>query len=235
MNQIFERFLNVLYPRCCPVCHKVLKDQDRLICERCEKKIRPIGQPRCCKCGKPVQEMQEYCTDCAGHPHIYEQGRGIFLYDDRMSQSVTRYKYYGCREYGEFYARAMYVYAGRDLQRWKPDLIVSVPLHKSKKRMRGFDQAGLLAEKLGEYTGLPVEGDLVKKIKKTRSQKKLSAFERRRNLEAAFEVTGTLNGEKILIIDDVYTTGSTVDAMAQCLKKKGAGKVYFLTVCIGRR
>lgn len=233
MNSLLRNILNVFYPRCCPVCQKILKDQNRLICPECEKKLKPIGQPRCYLCGKPV-EKGEYCADCLRHPHIFDQGRGIFVYDDRMRKSVLRYKYSGCREYGEFYARAMYLYGNRDVRDWNPDLIVPVPVHRTKLRMRGFNQAAFLAEKLGDYTGIPVRQKLVLKIRKTKSQKKLSAVQRKKNLEEAFLVNEDVLGKRILVVDDVYTTGSTIDAMASCLKKKGASAVYFLTVCIGR-
>ena len=142
---------------------------------------------------------------------------------------------YGCREYGDFYARAMYRYAQKELREWKPDLIVPVPVHRSKERQRGFNQAAYLAEKLGHYTGISTDVNIVQKVLKTKSQKKLNALQRRKNLEKAFCVTGDVRGKNILVIDDVYTTGSTIDAMAGCLKRKGAGNVYFLTVCIGRR
>ena len=117
----------------------------------------------------------------------------------------------------------------------KPDLIVPVPVHRSKERQRGFNQAAYLAEKLGHYTGISTDVNIVQKVLKTKSQKKLNALQRRKNLEKAFCVTGDVRGKNILVIDDVYTTGSTIDAMAGCLKRKGAGNVYFLTVCIGRR
>lgn len=233
MKQFLRRIADIFYPRCCPVCQKILKDQRRMICPECEKILKPVGHPRCYKCGKPV-EQGEYCRDCQKHHHIFDQGRGIFVYDSRMRRSVTRYKYYGCREYGDFYAKAMYRYARRELQEWKPDLIVPVPVHKSKERFRGFNQATYLAERVSRYTGIPADAGIVQKVIKTKSQKKLNAFQRRKNLEKAFRVTGDIAGKDILVIDDVYTTGSTIDAMAFCLKKKGAGNVYFLAVCIGR-
>ena len=151
-----------------------------------------------------------------------------------MRRSVTRYKYYGCREYGDFFARAMYRYGQKELREWDPDLIVPVPVHRSKERMRGFNQAAYLAERLSRYTGIPADMELVKKVVKTRSQKKLNALQRRKNLEKAIFATKNVRGKNILVVDDVYTTGSTIDAMAGCLKKKGAENVYFLTVCIGR-
>lgn len=205
-----------------------------MICQKCEGLVRPIAHPRCYKCGKPV-EQGEYCKDCSDHSHSFEQGRGIFVYDDKMRRSITRYKYYGCREYGDFFAKAMYVYAKREIQEWKPDLLVPVPMDKAKLRMRGFNQSAYLAERLSEDTYIPVDLHLVEKIHKTKSQKKLSASQRRKNLEDAFFVKRQVTGKTILVVDDVYTTGSTVDAMAACLKKKGAKKVYFLTVCTGRR
>lgn len=230
---MLRKILDIFYPRCCPVCQKILKDQRRMICPECEKKLQPIGHPRCYKCGKPIEEG-EYCKDCQKHTHIFDQGRGIFVYDGIMRRSVTRYKYYGCREYGDFYAKTMYRYAWKNLNQWKPDLIVPVPIHKSKERLRGFNQAAYLAERLSCYTGIPVDTDLVQKVVKTKSQKKLNAMQRRKNLEKAFLVTKNIRGKDILVIDDVYTTGSTIDAMAGCLRKRGAKNIYFLTVCIGR-
>lgn len=233
MKRFLEKMSDIFYPRRCPVCQKILKDQKRMICLQCETMLHPIGHPRCFKCGKPV-EKGEYCRDCQKRKHMFEQGRGIFVYDSSMRRSVTRYKYYGCREYGDFYAKAMYRYAKMELREWKPDLIVPVPVHRSKERMRGFNQAAYLAERISRYTGIPVDMGLVQKNIKTKSQKKLNALQRRKNLEKAFCVTGDVRGKDILVIDDVYTTGSTIDAMASCLKKKGAENVYFLTVCIGR-
>ena len=228
MKRFLEKMSDIFYPRRCPVCQKILKDQKRMICPQCETMLHPIGHPRCFKCGKPV-EKGEYCRDCQKRKHMFEQGRGIFVYDSSMRRSVTRYKYYGCREYGDFYAKAMYRYAKMELREWKPDLIVPVPVHRSKERMRGFNQAAYLAERISRYTGIPADMGLVQKNIKTKSQKKLNALQRRKNLEKAFCVTGDVRGKDILVIDDVYTTGSTIDAMASCLKKKG-GKCLFLTV-----
>ena len=100
--------------------------------------------------------------------------------------------------------------------------------------MRGFNQSEYLAERLGRYTGIPVDPDLVQKVRRTPSQKKLTAVQRRKNLESAFRVTRKISEKRILLVDDVYTTGSTMDAMAMCLQEAGAKDVYFLTVCAGK-
>lgn len=167
----FRSFLDLLYPRRCPLCQEILKDKHQLICPECAGELRPVTEPRCFLCGKPVKENEEYCRDCKSRPRAFTQGRGIFLYDEKMKASLLKYKYYGHREYGRFYAKAMYLYAKNDLRKWKPDIIVPVPLHWKKQRMRGFNQAAYLVEEFSRYTGIPADCTLVKKIHSTKSQK----------------------------------------------------------------
>ena len=235
MKKIKEKCLDVLYPPRCPACGGILEDKQRSICPQCESIFHPVSEYYCMKCGKPVKMEEEYCVVCREGGHYFTEGRSIFPYGEIWRQSRVRFKYYGCREYGDFYAKAMSVYGRRYLERWKPQLIVPVPLHPAKKRMRGFNQAAYLAERLSCYTGIPWTDSLVLKIRNTRSQKKLDALQRRNNLRKAYEVTHKLDDISILVVDDVYTTGSTMDAMAICLTEAGAQAVYFLTVCAGRQ
>lgn len=225
--------LNILYPRCCPICHQILSDQKLLICPKCLVELKPYTGPRCMKCGNPVRDEEEYCPECSLRLRSFAEGRGIYLYDDRMKASLVKYKYYGRREYGDFYAAAMCRYAEKEIRRWNPDLIIPIPLHPAKQRLRGFNQAEYLADRLSAFFGIAAASRILRKTKKTKSQKKLDAGERRRNLKNAFEVTENLEGLRILLIDDVYTTGSTMDAAAACLIESGAERVFFLTVCTG--
>ena len=234
MKKIKEKCLDVLYPPRCPACGGILEDKQRSICPQCESIFHPVSEYYCMKCGKPVNETEEYCSECRHRERKFIRGRSVFLYNGQMKNSLLRYNYYGSREYGKYYAEAICRYVGRDIRSWRPDVIIPVPLHRRKKRMRGFNQAAYLAEKLSCYTGIMTDTNLVRKVIKTKSQKKLNALQRRKNLEKAFAVSEDVRGKDILVIDDVYTTGSTIDAMASCLKKKGAENVYFLTVCIGR-
>lgn len=114
-------------------------------------------------------------------------------------------------------------------------MIVPVPLTNRKQRMRGFNQSGYLADRVGEQLQIPVAHGLVKKVRSTRSQKKLNAAQRRQNLADAFRAEENIRGLTVLVIDDVYTTGSTVDAMARCLKEADAEHVYFITLCTGQQ
>ena len=204
-----------------------------MICLDCAGDLRPVSGPRCYKCGKPVNGDEEYCRDCGAHPGAFDQGRGIFLYDDRMRYSIMKYKYFGCQEYSRFYGKALYIYGKDMLALWKPQIIIPVPLHRRKQRIRGFNQAELLAKELSRYAGIPVDTAILKKCNATRSQKRLDAAERKKTLQKAFQVVGNPAGMRILLIDDVYTTGSTMDVLAKLLLEKGASHVYFLTLCIG--
>lgn len=228
-----ENFLNLLYPRCCPLCHEILREQKRLLCPECEKKIRPVSGARCMKCGRQVDKEAEYCRDCGKRKRNFTQGKGIFPYDDMWKLSIEKYKYYGCREYGKFYAEAMLLFGEKNIIRWKPDRLIPVPLHRKKERRRGFNQSAYIAEQLSLLTGIPCDGEIVKKCRNTKSQKKLNAQERRNNLKNAFIIRKNVKDFTLLIIDDVYTTGSTMDEISACLMAGGAKKVYFLTLCMG--
>lgn len=232
MKNIKEKCLDILYPPRCPVCNRILDDRMRSTCEECGEAFHAITDHYCMRCGRPVRETEEYCSECICRNRSFRQGRGVFLYNTQMKQSLLRYKFYGSREYGKYYAECICRYAGDDIRRWNPDVIVPVPMHRRKQRMRGYNQAADLAERIGGMLGIPVADDIVYKAKETKAQKKLDASERKRNLKDAFRTSYPVDGLKILIVDDVYTTGSTVEAMAECLLEAGAREVYFATLCM---
>ena len=216
-------FLEALYPSRCPACNKILPGKKVHICPECRGSFHLIEEHYCLK-----------CADCKSRKRGFCQGRGVFLYNMQMKQSLLRYKYYGSREYGQYYAEEISRYVGTQIKRWNPDILVPVPMTCRKKRIRGFNQAEDLAEKIGELLQIPVAAGLAVKKRETKSQKKLNAAERMRNLKDAFQITESVRGLRILIVDDVYTTGSTIETLAECLKESGAGEIYFVTLCIGQ-
>ena len=233
-----KRFLNmvadIFYPRCCPVCQKILKDQRRMICPECEKKLRPIGHPRCYKCGKPIEEG-EYCKDCQKHTHIFDQGRGLWIQKQPVSRAIYQFKFHNKRYYASVFAEEMMKRYGEWIYRNEIKEIIPIPLYKAKQRKRGFNQALLIAKELSILSGIPVNENAVFRIRNTKPQKILNPMERSRNLKGAFGVKKTWEVKnKVLLIDDIYTTGSTMDRVAKVLKKAGAQKVYFLTISIGQ-
>lgn len=228
--------LDAVYPRRCPVCHDIVLPKGDLICRSCAGKLRPIREPRCKKCGKLIEkEEREFCDDCTKREHIFEEAAGIFPYDKTMQQSLLKCKYGGRREYLDYYGQMMARYGGKFLERWQPQTIVPIPLHKTRMRLRGFNQSADLAHALGGAFGIPVREQMLEKNRKTRPQKELEESQRRRNLLGAFSPGADfLPLQSIVLVDDVYTTGSTADEAAKCLKKAGAGKIYVLTLCTGK-
>lgn len=152
-----------------------------------------------------------------------------------MRASVSRFKYKNRREYADFYVQELLQTCGPAIENWKPDVLIPIPLHKSRRRRRGFNQAELVAKGIGRELGIPVLSDGLIRTKKTVPQKELSDLERKQNLKNAFQLKrNDVRLKKVLLIDDIYTTGSTIDAAAAILLESGVEKVYFLSICIGR-
>lgn len=195
--------------------------------------MRIIEDPYCLKCGKQLEEeAEEYCTDCRKGHHLYVRGRGLFRYEGQEKEAIHKIKYENKREYLVTIADYMAEYLGEEIRRWNIDICVPVPMHRRKRRKRGYNQAEILAGLLSEHLDLVMDKKLLIKLYETGEQKELSAKERRNNLQDAF-FAEDCSGLNILLVDDVYTTGSTIDAAADALLQAGANKVYFAAICIG--
>lgn len=227
--------LDILYPPRCPICHGVIRGKGNA-CDRCRKKLHDIREPKCKKCGKALERAeQEYCRDCTRFSHSFDKGMAVFSYDETMRHSIAMFKYHNRREYAKFYAQEMARSGERFLRSCAPQVIVPVPVHRRKKRQRGFNQAELVAKELGKLLKLPVDSSYVVRIEDTTPQKELTRSERKKNLKKAFRVDRTKKPYRsVLLIDDIYTTGATVDAIADVLKEAGVKNVFFLSICVGR-
>lgn len=235
------RCIDLLYPRRCPVCGDIVNggsmmdDVSYYICPGCVKKLSPVRNPVCKKCGKELfQDQMEYCLDCIRHPKSFEMGRALLNYNEAARSSMAAIKYKNRREYLDFYAEAMAQRYQEMIKRWKPQVLMAVPIHPSRLRRRGFNQAAELAMRLGKRLAVPVENHLLIRTRKTTAQYGLSAADRLKNLQQAFAVRpGTEIPESVLLIDDIYTTGSTAEACTRVLKTAGVSRVYVLVICIG--
>lgn len=226
--------LELLFPARCPVCDRI-QPMGSQMCPACTEKLIEVRAPYCCKCGKPMMdEQEEYCRDCSENAHEYRQGRALYEYRS-VRKSLYRFKYKGRKEYAEVYGRLLAEHMKDIISCWNPDALIPVPLHRSKKRIRGYNQAQELALVLGRYLQIPVETKIIRRIKKTVPQKQLDRQMRQNNLKKAFKIAGNdVKLSTIIIIDDIYTTGSTVDAMTAILREAGVQNVYFITLAIGR-
>ena len=226
---------DILYPRRCPVCDKAVRPFGSLICETCKDTLNYIKGPYCMKCGKELgEEEAEYCGDCLRHKHLFNAGRALFAYKS-MSDSIYRFKYKGRQEYAAYYAECISDQLGEWIGKHRPDALVPVPIHASKKHVRGYNQAEVLARELGSIMHLPVETNLIKRVRKTSPMKDLSVSERQNNLKRAFKIRrNDVKLSTIVIIDDIYTTGSTIDAMSYELRRAGIERIYFVSLAIGK-
>lgn len=231
--KIINKLLKIIYPPVCLFCEAI---SDEPVCSKCAGKISYISEPRCKKCGKPVRSVQqEYCRDCREVEKIFECGRNLWLHRGGVSDSLYRFKYHNRRINRIFYAEELQKYYGDLIQQWQIEQIIPIPLHWRRKMQRGYNQAELIAKELGIVTGIPVNIRSLIRSKSTVRQKVLSVRERKNNLKGAFQSVHSeeLCG-RVLLIDDIYTTGSTLDEAAKCLKNAGVRKVYFLTISIGQ-
>lgn len=228
-----------LFPPRCFVCDGLLEPADlrnhRKVHTACARQLYPIAQPFCLHCGRPIDdERQEYCGDCRRKRSQIDEGRSLFEYRGMIRQAMHRFKYANRRCYAPFLAEQAWEQQGDWIRRTGAELVVPVSMYPAKRRKRGYNQAALLAKHLAAYAELPF-AQPVHKIRDTRQQKELNGREREKNLRNAFLVRNLgVKYKKILIIDDIYTTGATTEAVADVLRKAGAERVYVLTVCIGR-
>ena len=228
-----DKLLDLFYPPRCPVCGRILKTPSRYIHETCRRELPWIHEPRCKRCGAPLEDpTRELCRDCRKRTFSFQSGRSLWVYEKKAKQITLDYKYKNKKEYTRFFVDEMARGYGEWIAKNRIRYIVPVPLNKKKRRDRGYNQAELLAVGLGKRLGVPVyEAGLVR-LRYTSPQKQLGPIERRRNLEKSIRA-GKLPDKAgpVLLIDDIYTTGATMEACAKALKQAGAKKIFFLTLC----
>ena len=238
---MLQAILDMLYPVRCPVCGDIVIPKGRKICSPCEKKLQLITQPRCKKCSKPIdQDESEYCSDCKRKEYHFKYGYSLWVYDSIMKKSISDFKYHYRKEYAKYYIEKVILNYKDTINRMAPDILVPVPIHKSKYRERGYNQTEILANGIAKGLNIPVLPHLLVRDKKTLPQKQLSDKERLRNLQEAFILNDKVFSEyprkikSILLIDDIYTTGSTIEACTNVLMRNGIENIYFITLCIGK-
>lgn len=151
-----------------------------------------------------------------------------------MKQSIYRFKDGGRREYAEFYAKESARLYGDWIKRKDIQAIIPIPIHRHKRYKRGYNQAEVYAKELGKQCGLPIDSKTLIRVVVTLPQKTLSDRERKNNLKKALKIgVDGVQWKRVLVVDDIYTTGSTVDAAAAVLREAGVEKIYILSITIG--
>ena len=241
IEYITEGLLNLVFPLNCKICKTPIRESKGYsICEDCFKTIKLIEQPYCVKCGKPlipteffIQNREILCFDCKNKKYSFEFSRSTGVYDKVLKKCIHLFKYYGEKKLAKPLGKLMVDYLVKnDEFKKRIDLIIPVPLHKNDLRKRGFNQSILLGRVVGNYFSISVGEKVLIKKKLTPFQANLSKKEREKNILRAFlvEKPKEIKGKNILILDDVFTTGATVEECTKELMKARAKNIFVLTL-----
>lgn len=222
MSTLKDKILHWLFPHHCLLCNEVLPLDQRL-CGDCRLHAPYILPPVCPQCGR----SEDVCI-CGGHSHAFERCISPFYHKDAARDTILHFKQQYDTVVAEGLAAEMAEVIRREYGGIAFDFVTSVPLHKKDLKIRGFDQAQGLAMALARRLELPYAAVLTK-LTRTLPQKELTAVRRRGNLLGVFDVIAEVEGRTILLVDDVITTGSTLDECAKMLKIFGAEEVYAVT------
>lgn len=221
---------NLLFPPACQVCRRLGTFP---LCDDCRRGFRPIRPPVCQKCGEPLDgaaDLVSTCVRCRRRRLYFRVARAAGIYDGTLREAIHALKFAGRQALagplGDILtgaALAVDEFRGADV-------IVPVPLHPRRLRERGFNQAELLARPVAAVLARPVERGLLARTRPTVPQSALPADNRQANVRDAFEAVGSTNGARILLVDDVMSTGFTAAECARALRRAGASEVLVLTL-----
>jgi len=231
-KKILNKIVDLFFPPRCTICDDVINGTNG-ICNACKEKVRLLQGSVCMVCGKKLNEDTVYCYDCSRKKHEFIRNFAVFEYPV-IKESLYRFKYKGRAEYAAYYAKSAFLLHGEKLMQLHADAIIPVPLHISRYRKRGYNQAEEFAKKLSEYIHVPVQQQKLKRIKATKALKTMDVSGRQNNLKKAFLfMQNDVKLKTIIVVDDIYTTGSTLDEIARTCKEAGVKDIYTLTIAVG--
>lgn len=216
--------LDTLLPPACGYCGR----PGQMFCPDCRASVTWIREPVCETCGRPFDGR--LCPACAGDPPAIQSIRAAVYYRDPVRRLIHRFKYEGLFALGRPLGQLMV----EAWPRWQQpvDLVLPIPLHRRRQRERGYNQSELLVRELRRHLGWPSEPGALSRVRQTRPQMGLTAAERRANVHGAFEADPAgVGGKRVLLVDDVCTTGSTLTAAAIALREAGARSVTAYCLC----
>jgi competence protein ComFC len=231
---IIARILDLIYPGFCEVCASKLNKEERYICALCLAKIRVNAPPFCRKCSRQLAFKKKCCYECKGKKSYLKQVWSWAIYEGTFKECMHAIKYRKKSYILNIFGKFLKEFTDKNSFMDKIDMIVPVPLHESKLSERTFNQAHLIGKILAVQNKKPLK-DVLFKAKNTEPQHSLTKYERAKNVKDAFAVCGTraIAGKSILVVDDIFTTGATLNECARVLLNAGAKEVYGFSLSRG--
>ena len=225
ISDLKDSALSAFFPRRCPLCGAVLMPNQR-ICAVCSDNVVYISPPVCRHCGRPL-----YSCTCYREEFSFERCVSPFVYTKSIRRGIHRLKFNRGVSSASFFASFTAATVRREYKNYAIDIIASVPMHSSDMHRRGYNQAALLANHIGELMQLPVSNNILAKPKKNNLQHSLPRSDRRENVRGVFRVArpDKVRGRTVLLCDDIITTGATLDECAAMLLEAGAARVLCVT------
>jgi ComF family protein len=235
LTNLFAAAVDFFFPARCLLCRKAVTALDEIsFCSPCRDEFSYISGPLCPQCGIPFVSPageDHLCSRCISRAPLFDRARAVGEYEGSLRTAIHRFKYDSRSLLAEPLGRLLADQGRKLFISNAYDVILPVPLHPRRLRQRGFNQSLVLARQVGQQWGIAVEAEGLKRIRWTDSQTMLPVKERLHNVRGAFAYSGRGVGNKaVLLIDDVYTSGSTVDECARVMKRNGAKRVDVLTV-----
>ncbi|MDA3797485.1 MAG: ComF family protein [Kiritimatiellae bacterium] len=235
---IYKDTLDFIWSRFCIHCNAKLSNKDQIFCCSCIDRINYIKQPYCRKCGDPIfgdvnpNYLCHYCT--SKKPH-FEKARSAIRFNNIIKNAIYELKYGNGTYIGKYISEFAVQTIKEEYPKILFDYVTFVPLHKKRERQRTYNQSQILAKYIAKKLKIPLASDLVIRARYTNTQTLLNFKERSQNISGAFEALNELKlkNKTILLVDDVMTTGATVNECSKALKKGGALQVYVITVARG--
>jgi competence protein ComFC len=225
LSGLFWKSMDWLYPPRCCNCDR----RGFVFCDACLAEVEQLGGRLCNKCGYPVFDKNSLCEECRISIPLYTQMRSWATFSGSIKEAVHALKYKRNLALGRLLALPLLDIV--NISGWQIDLVVPIPLSRSRLRFRGYNQAALISHPLADLLGVQHSNNTVKRIKETSTQTEMDVNKRFMNLLDAFYVNpATLKKRNILIIDDVITTGATMQNCAKALQNAGAENIYCLSV-----
>jgi len=227
--KIINAFIDLLFPKICFVCDIRLKNKEKILCSDCKDSLQFLSEV-CEICGSP--ENPSDCPVCNFNKFVFDKARSVFIFSKSIQNLIHELKYNEMKRIAK-YLRG---YVSEYLHLFQPfdkvDIIAPVPLHKVKMRARGFNQAEFLSKEISKHVNWLHIPNLLLRNRFTDTQTKLNRKQRQKNVSNAFTLNPKfeIQNKNILIVDDVFTTGATVNSICKLLKKNHAGKIYVLTI-----